>query len=113
MKPISLVRKSDEKASSCCVPLSCDDYGTRVYLSGPKDLAAIPEEGTITFKFERCSVTLSDDKDPVRMELKLLSVESAKAEDVSDAEDSEEAGEEDTGIAIDKLLAGMQEETED
>jgi len=112
MKPISLVKKPIEAKSECCA-LPCDDYGTRVYLSGPKELSAIPEEGTITFKFERCSVTLSDDKDPVRMELKLLSVESAKAEDVSDAEDPEEADEEDTGVAIDKLLAGMQEETED
>ena len=96
-----------------CCPISCEDYGTRVYLSGPKDLAAIPEEGTITFKFERCSVTLSDGSDPVRMELKLLSVESAKKEDVDDVKPAKREANEDAGTAIDKILAGLQDEIED
>lgn len=117
MKSISLAKKNKgDSAGTMCTPSDWDGCPT-VYLSGDKELAAIPAEGTITFKFERSSVTLADGKTPVRMELKLLSIEAAKEEDVSDAEPDEdgddESDEKDTGAAIDKLLSSLQDEVEE
>lgn len=115
MESISLVKKSKgETMAEPGYPSGYDGCPT-VYLSGGKELAVIPAEGTVTFKFERCSVTLSDGDTPVRMELKLLSIEAAKEEDVSDAEpddDDDEVEEKDTGAAIDKLLANLQDEVD-
>lgn len=114
MKPISLVKKHGEDKHACCaVPCSPDDYGTRVYLSGPKDLADLPESGTIVFKYERKRVSISDDKDPVSVELKLLSIEGAKEGDVSDMKPAKSESEEDAGSAIDRLLVGLQDDVED
>jgi len=116
MKSISLVKKPHDSGNLCSPCCSPGDYGTRVYLSGPKGLAEIPEEGTITFKFERRSLTLAtgeNEGDPVRVELKLLSIESAKEEDVSDAKPAESAKEEDAGSALDKLVEVLRDEIED
>lgn len=113
MKPISLVKNPDYDAPSPSMPCCGDDYGTRVYLSGPKDLADLPESGTIVFKYERKSVTVSDEKDPVRMELKLLSIEGAKEGDVSDMKPKKRESEEDASSAVDRLFAEMQDDVED
>ncbi len=107
MEPISLQPKEDhafpQMGGECC---------PTVRLSGPKELAELPEEGTITFKFERKSITIGDGKNPVQLTLKLFSVESSTEEEVDEEEDKDE-GEVDAGSAIDKLMASSDEEVED
>lgn len=111
MKAISLVKGPDEDKVLGEL-YSPSDYGTRVNLSGPKSLATLPKCGTITFKFERMSVKVTEEEeDPVSLELKLLSIEDAEECDVSDAE---KVDEESAGEAIDRLLSDADdEESED
>lgn len=110
MEPISLRPKAD-KYHDFPVP-SMEGCCPIVYLSGPKTLAELPEEGTITFKFERKSVTISDDKTPVRVELKLLSIEDAVEGEIDEEEDAAES-EMDSGDVLDKLMSSAEEELED
>ena len=109
MKSISLVKES--KSNMMTIPMGCDHDGCpTVYLEGGKELLDLPEEGTITFKFDRKSLTVKEDG--VEIRLKLLSIEDAKEEAVEDTEEDEN-GELDGATAIDKLKAEMEDEGEE
>lgn len=111
MEPISL--KPEKSSPEMSHPLGGAGCPV-VYLEGPKALADLPEEGVITFKFERREVTVSANKKaPVRVVLKLLSIEDAKEAEVEAEDDAAE--EMDSGVALDKLLSaeGEDEEVED
>lgn len=74
----------------------------RAYISGPKGLSEIPEEGTITFKFRRKEVSVRDGDRPVSLTLELLAVVGSSAH--------EEKKDPSAGEAIDKLFREMDEE---
>lgn len=109
MEPISLRPKKSEDYRD--FPSMLGDCCTTVHLSGPKELADLPEEGTITFKFERRSITISDGSKPVQLDLKLLSVEDACEAEIDEEEDAAE-DEMDSGAAIDKLMGSADDEVE-
>ena len=68
-----------------------------VCLNGSAELADLPDEGLITFKFKRTSATVLEDG-KMEVNLKLCSIEDA-SEEASGEEDD------DTGTALDKLIA--------
>lgn len=108
MEPISLRKKSDYRD----FPIRSEEHCPCVYLSGPKELAELPEEGTITFKFKRKTVTIAGSKDPVRVELDLISIENATEGEI-DAEEDAAEDEMESGDVLDKLMASTEEELED
>lgn len=98
MTPISL---APEKDSSSELSMPGKSFPS-VYLSAGKELLDLPEEGTITFKFDRKSLTVRDDS--VELYLKLLSIENVTDESVEDPEETDEL---DGAKALDKLKAAM------
>lgn len=118
MDPISLKpkkRESDE-FSMVMPAMASDECCPTVYLSGGKELADLPDEGTITFKFSRKELTMRDGDDkPIRMTLSLEAILDAVAE-TEDAEEEDDDLEMDAGEALDrkfKKAVGSSDEDEE
>ena len=76
-----------------------------VYLYGSKDLADLPKEGTITFKFKRTELAMRDREDrPVSVVLSLKEIVDAseEMEDSEDETEEEDEDEMDSGEALDR-----------
>jgi hypothetical protein len=118
MDPISLKpkKRSDEDYGMLAMTSSPDDCCPQVYLSGDKELADLPKEGTITFKFCRKELTMRDGDDkPVRVTLKLEAILDAVEEASEDPEDDYEAEDMDAGEALDrkfKKAVGQEDDEE-
>lgn len=86
-------------------PSMSGDSCPSVYLRGGKELADLPKEGTITFRFKRSELSMRDgEKKPVTLVLSLKSIEDA--EDGGEIEEeSEGVDDEDPGEALDKKFS--------
>lgn len=118
MDPISLKpkKRSDEDYGMLAMPSSSDDSCPQVYLSGDKELADLPKEGTITFKFCRKELTMRDGDDkPVRVTLKLEAILDAVEEESESSDEEYEAEDMDAGEALDRKFkkAVRQEDDEE
>jgi hypothetical protein len=75
----------------------------RAYLSGPKSLASLPEEGTITFKFKRKEVSVRDGERPVSLTLELREIVGVSEQEVESKEES-------SADALDRLRDELDDE---
>jgi hypothetical protein len=105
MDPISLKpKKRSDEVYDMPLTSSPDDCCPQVYLSGDKELADLPKEGTITFKFCRKELTMRDGDDkPVRVTLRLEAILDA-VEEAGDSDDEsyEDDADMDAGEALDR-----------
>lgn len=117
MEPIDLrPKKSSEDFTSPAMPSGIGgECCPTVYLKGPKELADLPKEGTITFEYKREELSLRDREDrPVNVVLKLKQIVDAK-EEIEDSEEEDDKAEEpdDSGEALDaKMRAALGEDEE-
>lgn len=105
MEPIDLRPSKSEMKDGPMMLASSSDCCPTVYLNGPKDLADLPKEGTITFKYKRSELSMRDrDNKPVSVTLSLKEILDA-SEEMEDAEEMEDEGEdEDSGEALDRKV---------
>lgn len=117
MEPIDLRPKKTEKAD---MPTIGGDCCPSVYLNGPKDLADLPKEGYVTFKYKRVEMAVRDREErPVSVTLSLKEIVEATEEEEelegTEAESEDDESEMDAGEILDRRMkkAISEEEIED
>ena len=102
MEPIDLRPKKSEMSEG---PSMSSECCPTVFLNGPKDLADLPKEGTITFKFKRTELSMRDREDkPVSVTLSLKEITDVSDEAEEDEEEMEDEDEMDAGEALDRKV---------
>ncbi|NBW10619.1 MAG: hypothetical protein EBR82_21600 [Caulobacteraceae bacterium] len=105
MEPIDLRPKKSEMSDNPMISAFPSDCCPTVYLNGSKDLADLPKEGTITFKYKRSELSMRDrDNKPVSVTLSLKEIVDAIEDTENDEEDMTDEEDMDSGDALDKKM---------